>query len=169
MRADAEMGLDNAGRLEQLYSEHISSAVRLAYLMTGDEQQARDLAQDAFVKVAGRFHDLRNPAAFPAYLRTTVLNLSRGYLRRLKTQRDYLARQARREAVAASPDVEGRDEMWRVLQTLPTRQRAALVLRYYEDMSERQIADALDSSEASVKALLRRGLRDLRSQIRGDA
>ena len=169
MRANAEMGIEKTGRLEQLYAEHIASAVRLAYLMTGDDQQASDIAQDAFVKVAGRFHDLRNPAAFPAYLRTTVLNLSRGYLRRLKTQRDYLSRQKRVEAVTTGPDVEGADEMWRALQTLPPRQRAALVLRYYEDMSERQIADALGSSESAVKSLLTRGLKDLRAQMRGGA
>lgn len=169
MRADVEMSVEKTGRLEQLYAEHIASSVRLAYLMTGDDQQARDIAQEAFVKVAGRFHDLRNPAAFPAYLRTTVINLSRGYLRRLKTQRDYLSRQKRVEAVTTGPDVEGRDEMWRVLQTLPPRQRAALVLRYYEDMSERQIADALGSSESAVKSLLTRGLKDLRAQMRGEA
>ncbi|HEX2196344.1 MAG TPA: sigma factor, partial [Actinomycetota bacterium] len=68
--------------------EHIRGAVRLAYLVTGDEQQAQDIAQEAFVRIAGRFQDLRSPDAFPAYLRTTVLNLARGHLRRLRTQRD---------------------------------------------------------------------------------
>jgi RNA polymerase sigma-70 factor (sigma-E family) len=169
MRAEADVAFERTGKLEQLYAQHIASAVRLAFLITGDEQQAKDIAQDAFVKVAGRFHGLRNPAAFPAYLRTTVVNLSRGYLRRLKTQRDYLARQKRVEAIASTPDVEGRDEMWRALQSLPARQRAALVLRYYEDMSERQIADALDSSESAVKSLLNRGLKDLRARMRGEA
>src|SRR5688500_2122664 len=98
------MGFEESGRLEQLYSDHIGSAVRLAYLMTGDDQQARDIAQDAFVKVAGRFHGLRNPGAFPAYLRTTVVNLSKGHLRKLRTQRDYLARQKGAESVVPAID-----------------------------------------------------------------
>lgn len=168
MRAQAEMGFEKESKLEQLYNDHISSAVRLAYLMTGDEHQARDIAQDAFVKIAGRFHGMRNPEAFPAYLRKTVINLSRGHLRRLKTQRDYIASQKRTERVTPAPDLDGRDEMWRVLQTLPARQRAALVLRYYEDMSERHIAEALDSSESAVKSLLMRGLKELRTQMRGE-
>jgi RNA polymerase sigma-70 factor (sigma-E family) len=163
------MGFEKAGGLEHLYIEHIASAVRLGYLMTGDEQQAKDIAQDAFVKVAGRFHGLRDPAAFPAYLRTTVINMSRGHLRRLKTQRAYLARQKGSDVVTAVPDIEGQDEMWRAMRLLPARQRAALVLRYYEDLSERQIADALGSSESAVKSLLTRGLKELRAQMRGEA
>lgn len=169
MRAELEMGFQKVDRLERLYSENMAAAVRLAYLMTGDQQQARDIAQDAFVKVAGRFHGLRNPDAFPAYLRTTVVNLSRGHLRRLRTQRAYLARQPARETPAPTPDVETRDEMWSALQRLPVRQRAALVLRYYDDLSERQIADALGSSESAVKSLLSRGLQQLRAEMRGEA
>lgn len=169
MRAEAEMVFEKTHNLERLYADHIRSAVRLAYLMTGDEDQARDIAQDAFVKVAGRFHGIRNPAAFPAYLRTTVVNLSKGHLRKLRTQRAYLQRQPIADRSVPLPDIEGRDEMWSALQTLPHRQRAALVLRYYEDLSERQIADALGSSESAVKSLLSRGLQQLRSEMRGDA
>jgi RNA polymerase sigma-70 factor (sigma-E family) len=163
------MGFEKTGKLEQLYADHIQSATRLAYLMTGDQHQAHDIAQDAFVKVAGRFHGIRNEAAFPAYLRTTVVNLSRGHLRRLRTQRNYLARQKRAEAVVSGPDIEGRDEMWTALLKLPHRQRAAIVLRYYEDLSERQIADALGASESAVKSLLSRGLQQLRTEMRGEA
>ena len=168
MRAEIEMGFEKTGRLEQLYSDHIHSAVRLAYLITGDEQQARDIAQDAFVRVGGRLNGIKNPAAFPAYLRTTVVNLSRGHLRRLRTQRAYVSRQRLAEATVAQPDVEGRDEMWRALQTLPARQRVALVLRYYEDLSERQMADAMGTTESAVKSLLTRGIQQLRAQMRGE-
>lgn len=168
MRAQIAMGFEKTGKLEQLYSAHIEMAVRLAFLMTGDPHQSRDIAQDAFVKVAGRFHGLRDPAAFPAYLRTTVINLSRGHLRKLRTQRDYLSRQTGEEIATGAPDVEGRDEMWRALQTLPGRQKAALVLRYYEDLSERQMADTLGVSESAVKSLLSRGLTQLRAQMRGE-
>jgi RNA polymerase sigma-70 factor (sigma-E family) len=158
-----------ASNLERLYLDHVEGAVRLAYLLTGDEQQARDIGQEAFVKIAGRFHGIRDPAAFPSYLRTTVISLSRGYLRRLRTQRDFMARQSwGRVPATKSPDIEGRDELWEALQTLPHRQRTAIVLRYYEDLSERQIADAMDSSESAVKSLLTRGLQQLPPLMRGD-
>ena len=163
------MSFEKTGRLEQLYSDHIESAVRLAFLMTGDRHQALDIAQDAFVRVAGRFHGIRNPDAFPAYLRTTVVNLSKGHLRKLRTHRDYLAKQQGGVQAALPPDIEGRDEMWSALQSLPHRQRAALVLRYYEDLSERQVADALGASESAVKSLLSRGLQQLRAEMRGEA
>lgn len=167
MEADAAVTPVGSSRLEELYSQHARGAVRLAYLMTGDEQQAQDIAQEAFVRIAGRFQDLRNPDAFPGYLRATVLNLARGHLRRLRTQRDYVKRAPRAEAEAPRDDAEGRDAMWRALQGLPHRQRAALVLRYYEDLSERQTADALDCSVSAVKSLVSRGLAALRAEVEG--
>jgi RNA polymerase sigma-70 factor (sigma-E family) len=167
MDADAAATTRGRSRLEDLYSEHAGRAVRLAYLMTGDEQVAQDLAQEAFARIAGRFHDLRHPDAFPGYLRVTVLNLSRGHLRRLRTQREYLRRQRPDEESTAADDAGERDAMWRSLQTLPHRQRAALVLRYYEDLSERQAADALDCSVSALKSLVTRGLEALRSEMKG--
>jgi RNA polymerase sigma-70 factor (sigma-E family) len=163
------MSEPTVGKLERLYLDHIEGAVRLAYLLTGDEQQARDIAQDAFVKIAGRLHGIRDPDAFAGYLRTTVINLSRGYLRRLRTQREFLSRQPwGLPPPTMNPDIESREEMWTALQELPARQKAALVLRYYQDMSESQIADALGSSESAVKSLLARGLQQLRAQMRGE-
>lgn len=167
MEADAAVSRTGHGRLEALYSEHVHRAVRLAFLMTGDEHQAQDIAQEAFVRIAGRFQDLRNPDALPGYLRTTVLNLSRGHLRRLRTQRDHVKRRTRTQEVETPVDAEGRDEMWRALQALPHRQRAALVLRYYEDLSERQAADALGCSVPAMKSLVTRGLQALRSEMEG--
>lgn len=167
MEADAAVTTAGTNRLEALYSEHVRSAIRLAYLMTGDEQQAQDIAQEAFAKIAGRFHDLRNPDAFPGYLRTTVLNLSRGHLRRLRTQREYLHRNSAGDETERSLDTEGRDEMWQALGRLPYRQRAALVLRYYEDLSERQAADALGCSVSAMKSLVSRGLQSLRAEMEG--
>lgn len=161
--------MESGTRLERLYFEHVHSAARLAFLMTGDEQQAQDIAQEAFVRIAGRFGDLRSEKAFPAYLRTTVLNLSRGHLRRLRTQREYLKREHPPAGVALTGrDVETKDEMWGALQRLSHRQRAAIVLRYYEDLSEQQTADALGCSVSAVKSLVSRGIQDLRAQMRGD-
>ena len=65
-------------RLENLYAAHCPEATRLAFLLTGDRDLAEDLTQDAFVRVARRFGDLRNPEAFGPCLRKTVINLSKG-------------------------------------------------------------------------------------------
>jgi RNA polymerase sigma-70 factor (sigma-E family) len=154
-------------KLEMLYDAHVRGATRLAFLLTGDQHLAEDLAQDAFVRVAGRFHDLRNADAFGAYLRRTVVNLSRGYFRRLKVERSYLDRERSRAARASNelPDIAGRDEVLRALGELPVRQRAAIVLRYYEDLTEQQTADALGCSVAAVKSLANRAMASLRGAL----
>lgn len=154
-------------RLETLYDVHFRSALRVAYLLTGDPHLAEDLAQDAFVKVAGRFHDLRSADAFGAYLRRTVVNLSHGYFRRLKVERSYLDRERARarRADVSLPDIEGRDEVVAALAKLPARQRAAVVLRYLEDLSERQTADVMDCSVGAVKSMVNRAMTALRGSL----
>jgi RNA polymerase sigma-70 factor (sigma-E family) len=155
-----------AGRLEDLYTRHAPAAMRLAYFLTGDRDLAGDLVQDAFVKVAGRFGHLRVPDAFDAYLRRTIVNLFSSHLRRLRLERRALARQrpsGRPEH--RDVDVAEHDAMWSALQTLPPRQRAAVVLRYYEDLSERESAEVLCCSVGAAKQLVTRGLTALRGRI----
>jgi len=154
--------------LEELYARHAGAMVGLAYLLTGDRYQAEDLAQDAFVRVAGRFRHLRDPDAFEGYLRRTIVNLFTSQLRRRRVERAYLAREARRpEPVSADePDVETREELWAAVHRLPERQRAAVVLRYYEDLSERDVAAALGCSPAAAKSLVARGMETLRGVVR---
>ena len=91
----------SADRLGALYEAHAADALRLAYLLTGDRMVAQDLVQDAFVKMAGRLAHLRRADAFGAYLRVTVVNMARMRGRRLKVERDYLARTLRRARRAA--------------------------------------------------------------------
>lgn len=165
--SDVAVNVGRLARLDDLYAQHIDAAARLAFLMTGDRQQAQDIAQDAFVRIAGRFHDLRNPDAFPAYLRKTVVNLSRSHLRRLRTQRAYLEKARAEPATDVTRDVETNDEMWQAVMMLSHRQRAVIVLRYYEDLSEDQVADLLQISRAAVKGLVNRALKDLRLRVRG--
>ena len=156
-------------RLAELYLTYSDGAVRLAYLMTGDRSLAEDLVQDAFVKLAGRFADLRDPGAFEAYLRKTVVNLARMHFRRKRVERAYVdreGREPRRNAVL--PDLATHEEMKQALLSLPSRQRAALVLRYYEDLSETQIADILRCRPGTVKSLLSRGMVRLRAHIGGE-
>jgi DNA-directed RNA polymerase specialized sigma24 family protein len=74
MAIAGERDVGEAGRIGELYQRHAPGAVRLAYLITGDGMLAEDLAHEAFVRLLGRFRDLRNPRAFPWYLRRTVVN-----------------------------------------------------------------------------------------------
>src|SRR2546423_10122291 len=157
------------GRLDDLYRRHAPDAVRLAYLLTGDRALAEDLTQEAFVRMFGRFRDLRNPDAFGAYLRKTVVNLTRSHFRRAKVERAYVARERGAPASASQPDIGARDEMWQALLRLPERQRTAIVLRYYEDLSEAQTADTMRCPPGTVKSLVSRGLDRLRQEMRRDA
>jgi len=157
------------GRLAELYERHAPAATRLAYLLSGDHDQAEDLVHDAFVRVAGRLRHLRFPDAFDSYLRHTIVNLHTSRLRRLRREREYMERERHtRPEESFPPDVGLREELWRALQTLPGRQRAAVVLRYYEDLSERQTAEVLGCSIAAVKSAVARAMRALREGIRGE-
>jgi RNA polymerase sigma-70 factor (sigma-E family) len=165
----AERAVVPTGGLGELYARHAGAAVGLAYLLTGDRHMAEDLAQEAFVRLAGRFRHLREAAAFEAYLRRTVVNLFTSQLRRKRLERAYLRRESgRRPPEQELPDVEARDELWRALQRLPERQRAAVVLRYYEDLPEREVAATLRCSNAAAKSLIARGMQNLRDEIRTD-
>jgi RNA polymerase sigma-70 factor (sigma-E family) len=156
----------DGGRLGDLYAAHAPDAVRLAYLLTGDRALAEDLVHEAFVRLFGRFRDIRNPDAFGAYLRTTVVNLARSHFRRKRVERAYLDRE-RRAPDPEPVDPGGREEMWQALQVLRPRQRAAIVLRYYEDLTEAQTAEVLGCAVGTVKSLVSRGIEQLRQELRG--
>lgn len=162
----ARLGRPDRGDLADLYGRHVPDAIRLAYLLTGDTMIAEDIAHDAFVRITGRFGHLRNPDAFPAYLRRTVVNLVRNHFRRQRVERSYLegVRPAEHEQ-DASVDVVSTQVLRRALLDLPFRQRAAIVLRYYEDQSEARTAELLGCRPGTVKSLVSRGLDALRSSI----
>jgi RNA polymerase sigma-70 factor (sigma-E family) len=156
--------------LAELYARYVPSAVRLAFLLTGDRSRAEELAQEAFVRCIGRLAHLRERAAFDTYLRRSVVNLHTSSLRRRRTERAWLARHGAAEAARTSsmPDVGAREDLWRALHELPARQRAALVLRFYEDLSERDTAATLGCSVAAVKGLVQRGSQALRTIVGED-
>jgi RNA polymerase sigma-70 factor (sigma-E family) len=158
-------------RIAELYVRHADGAVRLAYLLVGDRALAEDVVQDAFVRVFGRLAHLRDPGAFEPYLRRTVVNLCRSTLRRWKVERAYLRREERtlgREPVARpGSSIEERDEIWHAMRSLTPRQRAAIVLRFYEDLPEREVAEILRCRPGTVKSLVSRGLETLRHEMRG--
>ena len=165
---EPETAREPLGRLEELYVRHVPTALRTAYLVTGDADLAQDLAHDAFLRAAGRFRHLRDPGSFDAYLRRAVVNLATSHHRHRKVERAYVDRQVRDEERMDPPDIGARDELRSVLRTLPVRQRAAVVLRYYEDLSEAQVAETLGCSVPAARSLVARAMKTLRHDIRGD-
>lgn len=152
--------------LAELYERCAPGAVRLAYLLTGDRSVAEDITQDAFVRVSGRLAHLRDGAAFDAYLRRAVVNLAKNHFRRRAVERAYLER-TRPDAATAGheqPFVE-REATMAALARLPQRQRAAIVLRFYEDLTEDVIAQILRCRNGTVRSLVTRGVQALRADI----
>ena len=155
-------------RVAELYAVHADDAVRLAYLLTGDRELAEDLVQDAFVKVVGRLVHLRDPGAFGPYLRKTVVNMSRSYFRRRKLERAHLETVKPPIHHDDTSSALEREAMWAALGRLTQRQRAAIVLRFYEDLPEAQVAEILQCRPGTVKSLVSRGLDALRNEARGE-
>jgi RNA polymerase sigma-70 factor (sigma-E family) len=156
-------------RLAALHQQHYTSLVRLATLVVGDVGVAEQLAQDAFVRLHLRWGGLRNLDKAPAYLRSAVLNGARSHLRRRKVSDRYDDRRTV-EPPMVTPEAAalGRAEQERVLaalRRLPERQREAVVLRYYLDLPEAEIAAAMGVSGGSVKTHLHRGLASLAAHL----
>lgn len=151
--------------LPELFHAHYRRLLALAVLVSDDRTSAEDLVQEAFAKLHGRA--LADPDRALAYLRTTILNLSRSRLRRLRTARKH---ERPDDAVlpSAEEDAVLRADQRAVLaavRTLPQRQRQVLVLRYWEDLSEAQIASTLGISNGAVKSHASRGVAALRNAL----
>jgi DNA-directed RNA polymerase specialized sigma24 family protein len=141
---------------ELFYRTNYAWAVNVAYLLIDDRWAAEDLVQESFSRIHGRFEDLDNPGAF---LRVCVVNASRSWHRNR-------SRELRRlPALPPATSPLGAFELLDALNRLPYRQKAVLVLRYYADLSEAEIAHALDCRPGTVKSLAVRGLGRLRKEI----
>lgn len=157
------------GRLAELYVRYAPDGLRLAYLLTGDHALAEDLVQEAFARVVGRLGHLRERGAFYVYLRRTIVNLSKNHFRHRAVERAYLERYGpvgdgdRFETGSPGPTVAEHEDMRRALLGLPARQRAALVLRFYEDLPEDQIATILNCRAGTARSLVSRGVQALRA------
>ena len=142
-------------RFVDLYRSSYAPMVRLAHLLTAADPAAEELVQDAFLRVQSRWDRVDNPLA---YLRAAVVNACRNHQRRGVLER-------RHRAVVVGPAEDAPDELRDAITALPGRQRAAIVLRYYEDLAEVDIADLLGCSVPAVKSLLHRAVQDLRKVI----
>jgi len=161
---------DFEARITELYALHARKAGRLAYLLTGDPHLAEDLAQEAFVRLMGRLSSIRDEGAIASYLRRSIVNLAQKHWRKVRNERRYLSAEHVSVVVrsASLPDVESRDAVWRALEGLPYRQRAAIVLRFYEDLSEKETARVLGWRIGTVKSSVSRGLERVRKEMTSD-
>lgn len=158
--------------IRELYTTHWRYLVRLAALLVDDVASAEDVVQDAFVALHRRSGALRDPDAALAYLRTSVLNLSRSVLRRRQVARKHLKVADPLTAAPADHDMLVRDEHRTALNAvrrLPRHQREVLVLRYWSGMSEKEIAGALGITAGSVKSAASRGLAALQRLLEEQA
>jgi RNA polymerase sigma-70 factor (sigma-E family) len=159
-------------RLEDAYVRNAGPALRFAYFLTGDREMAQDLVQEAFVRVAGRLRHLQPVDQIDSYLRTTMINLFRSSLRRKRLERAWVQRHGAVETAVAIPAVDPveRDVVWRAMQHLPHRQRAAVILRHYEDLSEGEAARILGCSVRALNSMMTRAMAALRDELeRGEA
>jgi len=151
-----------------LYSSQWGPLVRLAAMLTGDASMAEEIVQDAFVALHRRWSSLADPAAGQGYLRTSVVNGARSVVRHRTVEERYRP--------AGPPPPAGPEDralqmvqdarVLAALRALPRRQQEVLVLRYYADFSEDEIARALGISRGSVKSHAHRGLTSLRAALR---
>jgi RNA polymerase sigma factor (sigma-70 family) len=141
----------------EIYREHALWAARLGFLLTGDASLAEDLVQEAFVGLYRHADRVDNPRA---YLRVTLANLAKRHRRR-ETKRSAVHRiVAQRELVNHDAN-----ELFDVVVKLPIKQRIVIVLRYYEGLSEAEIAAALNCAPGTVKSLSSRAVARLRKEV----
>jgi RNA polymerase sigma-70 factor (sigma-E family) len=154
---------DRATVVAELFTAHHRRLVGLAALLVDDRQAAEDVVQDAFVALHRHWRGLRDPNAAVAYLNRSVVNGSRDALRRgRRADRAVLRLVPRAEELdSAEHDVlahHDAERMWTSVSALPRRQREVLVLRYYLEQNESEIAETLGISRGSVKQHASRGL-----------
>lgn len=172
--ADSRMGLAAAAadatgasvdQLTETYQAHYRSLLRLAALLLDDLSSCEDVVQEAFIRVHAARRRVRDPEKTLAYLRQTVVNLSRSTLKRRILGLRLLPKPMPDMASAeeGAYDALERDQLRTALRGLQRRQREVLVLRYYADLTEAQVAEVLGISVGSVKAYGSRGLAALRT------
>ena len=158
---------DREAAVRALYEERHAEIVRFATFIMGDVHAAEDATQEAFMRVYDAWDRLTDPERAVAYLRATIVNLSRGRHRhRLVAERN---QQPRLVAVPSAEDDAmgrvGRKAVLEAVSSLPTRQRACVVMRHWLRMTEGEIAATLDVSIGSVRTHNKRGVEALQRKL----
>ena len=154
--------LARASFVESLYRQEAVSLVRLARLFTDDRTGAEDIVQEAFIRLYHAADRIRDKERSAAYLRSIVLNLARDHNRRgllsLRHQDSLFDRGTAEMPEERVVRTESENEVIEALNALSPRQRDCLVLRFYMDLTEKQIAETLAISPNSVKTHCQRGM-----------
>jgi RNA polymerase sigma-70 factor (sigma-E family) len=158
---------DSAEFAEFATSRH-GALYRYAYLLAGDRGLAEDLVQEALVKTYTGWRRLRDPENAEAYTRRVITTTAISWWRR-KSWRAERPNDDVPDRPVHTDDATARIWLWHELQRLPPRQRAAIVLRYYEDLTEVQTAEVLGCSVGTVKSQVSDALKKLRSRLGADA
>lgn len=141
------------------------SLLRTAYLLTGDRHNAEDLVQTALAKTYLAWDRVHDREHIDAYARRILINEHHSNWRRPWRRREHVT-DTLPERPLHDTEYDGqRDVLWAYVQSLPPRQRAVIVLRYYEQLSEAEIADVLGISTGTVKSQASRALAHLRAQL----
>jgi RNA polymerase sigma-70 factor (sigma-E family) len=150
-----------------LYREHAVGLIRLAVVMIGDRPAAEDVVQEAFCGLYRRWRHLSHPAKSLPYVRSAVLNGCRSVMRRSRRDVRMAAEPAAASAEYDALIGEEHRAVLKAVRELPPRQREALMLRYFEDLDEAEIARSMGISRGTVKSTLSRGIAAL-GQMLGD-
>lgn len=165
----AAMEPTNDEIVDLLFRRHYVALLRLAVVMVGNREAAEDAVQDAFTALHRNWRSLRDAENPEVYLRSTVLNRCRSWVRRQATQRAVRPLMLVREHHKSAEDtIVDRDEVGSlvaVMRTLPRRQREVLACRFVLELSIAETADLLEISEGSVKTHTHRGLKSLQQRI----
>lgn len=160
---DETRSASRAEAVSLLFVAHHRRLVGLASLLVDDRETAEDVVQEAFASLYRRWRQLRDPGAAVAYLNRAVVNGGRDVLRHGRRVTALAPRMVPRSEEVSSAESDAiehddADRLWQAVQKLPPRQRQVLVLRYYLNQSEAEIADTLQVSRGSVKKHASRGL-----------
>jgi RNA polymerase sigma-70 factor (ECF subfamily) len=160
------MALDWQPDFEQLVDEHQSMVYSLAVRMTGDRGLAEEIAQDTFLALDKDLGKIKNPLHARFWLRRVAMSRSADALRRNRVRGVDLWVEMEEDHAAIEEEHNSPlgARLERLLVTLPAPQRAALILRYQEELTPEEIAAALDAPLATVKSNLQRGLKLLRAK-----
>jgi RNA polymerase sigma-70 factor (sigma-E family) len=152
---------------DEFVSTHVDDLLRTAYLIVWDSAEAEDLVQECLLKVARRWPRIRRMDQPRAYARRVLVNLALDGARGRARRRSELEPRGAASASAFDPvaALDARAELLQALGQLPERQRAVLVLRYFNDLTEAQVAEALGCSPGTVKSSASRGLARLRAAL----
>ncbi|GAA2755847.1 SigE family RNA polymerase sigma factor [Actinopolymorpha rutila] len=156
---------EEIGSYELFVANRAQALLRYGYVLTGNPHDAADLMQEALVRLRTawpRVHNKREPESF---VRTTMARLHVSIWRRMRREKLVAATPEQAYVDNSHESTELRDAMWEALSTLPRRQRAVVVLRYYECLTDQEIAEVLNISRGTVRSQAARALEKLRSRV----